>query len=90
LLPSSSSYKVYKQMFTPWIKRKALKRNQRSKTLIVSGESPSRIMLLSLSALCVMVGVYVVQQSYAQTLPAATPSPTPVVSPTPSPTPTPY
>jgi hypothetical protein len=75
-------------VFTPWIKRKALKRNQRSKTLIVNGESPSRIMLLSFTALCVMVGVYVVQKSNAQSLPA--PTPTPVVTPSPSASPTPY
>jgi hypothetical protein len=70
-------------MFTPWIKRKALKRTSRSKQLVVEGESPSKIMLLSLAALCVMVGVYVVQRSYAQTPPASTPIPSVSASPLP-------
>jgi hypothetical protein len=46
-------------MFTPWIKRKSLKKTSKSRNLVVDGERPSLIMLLSLSALLVLVGVFV-------------------------------
>jgi hypothetical protein len=90
-------------MFQPWIKRKSLKKPLNGKHLVVNGEPPSMIMLLSLSALLVVVGVFVVQKSLAsnwwslQPKPAATPAstptptatPTPTFIPTPTPTPTP-
>jgi cytoskeletal protein RodZ len=91
-------------MFTPWIKRKSLKKTSKSRNLVVDGERPSLIMLLSLSALLVLVGVFVVQRGMAATWwnaqsdpaessgaapPSATPTPTPTPSATPSMTPTP-
>ena len=90
-------------MFTPWIKRKSLKKTVQGKSLIVEGERPSLIMLMSLSALLVLVGVFVVQRSMAASwwsgdaapavtsgaAPETTPTPTPTLTPTPSMTPTP-
>jgi hypothetical protein len=84
-------WRIIALMFTPWIKRKALKRSSSNKTLVVSGESPSRIMLLSLTALCMMVGIYVVQHSLADSVPAniTTPAPMPYATPSMSPSSTP-
>jgi hypothetical protein len=52
-------------MFTPWIKRKSLKKTSKSKRLVVDGEPPSLIALLSVSALVVVAGVFVVQTGMA-------------------------
>lgn len=83
-------------MFTPWIKRKSLKRDTKSKRLVVDGAPPSMIMLLAISAIFVGVGLFVIQRGLAEDqreFPLATPTPTPSVlpsgSPTPSATPTP-
>jgi hypothetical protein len=76
-------------MFTPWIKRKSLKRTSRGKTLLVNGESPSRIILLSVSVLCVMVGLYIVQHAVADSVPPGDYTPAPTVSGSPSVLPTP-
>ncbi|MDB5178914.1 MAG: hypothetical protein JWN01_857 [Patescibacteria group bacterium] len=80
-------------MFTPWIKRKSLKRGSKGKRLVVSGESPSLIMILSFSAVLVLVGVFVVQHSLADNerdaVMKATPTPSLSPSHTPSPTLTP-
>lgn len=77
-------------MFAPWIKRSSLKRGSRDKRLLVAGERPSVILLLSLSALLVLVGVFVVQRSWAKgvgPVPAVTQTPT--VSPSASVVPSP-
>ncbi|HEY2003964.1 MAG TPA: hypothetical protein VGH44_02505 [Candidatus Saccharimonadia bacterium] len=77
-------------MFTPWIKRKSLKRDIKSKRLVVDGARPSMIALLAISALFVGVGLFVIQKSLAddrREFPL-TLSPTPTVSVTSSPTPT--
>jgi hypothetical protein len=78
-------------MFTPWVRRKSLKRGSKSKKLVLEGESPSLIMLLSLVAIFVGVGLFVIQRSLADQMKQYNPpTPTPTVSGTPSPTPTPY
>lgn len=79
-------------MFTPWIKRKALKRDTKSKRLVVDGAPPSMIMLLAISAIFVGVGLFVIQKSLAEDrrlYPSETPSPTPTPTATGSPTPSP-
>jgi cytoskeletal protein RodZ len=65
--------------------RKSLKKDPKSKALVVDGERPSLIMLLSLSALLVLVGVFVVQKGLASNWWAAQPEATPVATPTPTP-----
>jgi len=72
-------------MFTPWIKRKALKRDTKGKRLVVDGAPPSMIALLSVSAIFVGVGLFVIQKSLAEDqrlYPLTTPSLTPTVTPT--------
>jgi hypothetical protein len=77
-------------MFTPWIKRKSLKRSPKSKRLVMEGERPSMITLVSVCGLLVVAGVFVVQQSWAGVKEnLLTPAATVSVSPTPTPTPTP-
>jgi hypothetical protein len=58
---------VHDKMFFPWIKRKALKRSPKTKTMVVEGTNPSLITLLSLSALMAVVGVFAVRHSHAAT-----------------------
>jgi hypothetical protein len=76
-------------MFSPWIKRKSLKRTTKGKNLVIQGGPPSLIMLLSVSALVVFVGCYVVTASLAGSQWNAAPTPTiqPSSSPSPSTTP---
>jgi hypothetical protein len=79
-------------MFQPWIKKKSLKKPSRSGKLVLEGERPSMIALLSMSAILVGVGVFVIQKSLAdQASPvnAVTPAATPSNSVTPSPSPQP-
>ena len=78
-------------MFTPWIKRKSLKHDIKSKRLVVDGAPHNMIALLAISAIFVGVGLFVIQHSLAAEqgafpLATPTPSPTPSMSPTPSPT----
>jgi hypothetical protein len=74
-------------MFTPWIKRTSLKRAPRSKRLVVDGQRPSMILLLSFSVLLVMVGVVVVSQSRASDVKGSYEAPMPAVSASVSPSP---
>jgi len=76
-------------MFTPWIKRKSLKKSSSAKHLIVEGSQPSMIALLSVAGILVAVGIFVVQRSSAATPPVNTPLASPVISPTMTPTMTP-
>lgn len=79
-------------MFTPWIKRSSLKRETKSKRLVVDGAPPSMIMLLAISAIFVGVGLFVIQRSLAEDrrmYPLETPEPTPSPTVSPSDTPTP-
>ena len=76
-------------MFAPWIKRKSLKRTAKGKTLVVSGGQPNPIMLLSIVALVVVVGVFAIHYSRADSqnsvvAPAASPSPSVTASPSPA------
>ena len=80
-------------MFQPWIKKKAFKKAPQGNQLVVPGGRPSVISLLSISAILVGVGVFVIQHSLADSSdPANSPSPMVSVAATPSPTvtPTPY
>jgi len=79
-------------MFTPWIKRTALKkRSDRGASLVVAGVPVNMIRLLTLSALVVTVGVTAVAFSRAATQPdgggVPFPASTPKVSPTATPSP---
>ena len=77
-------------MFTPWVRRKSLKKSAKGKRLVLEGESPSLIMLLSLVAIFVGVGLFVIQHSLADQMKVYNPpTPTPSITGTPSPTPTP-
>jgi len=78
-------------MFTPWIKRKSLKRDTKSKRLVVDGAPPSMITLLAISAIFVGVGLFVIQRGLAADRRDNPVEPTPSASPSPtaSPTPTP-
>jgi hypothetical protein len=74
-------------MFQPWIKKKAFKKAPQGSQLVVPGGRPSVISLLSVSAILVGVGVFVIQHSLAD---SSNPdmSPTPMVSVEASPSPT--
>lgn len=54
-------------MFTPWIKRTAIKRKsaKRSDKLVLSAMGVSPILLLSMMGLFIALGIFVVQRSYA-------------------------
>jgi hypothetical protein len=80
-------------MFHSWIRKKALKRKPRNgKRLVIDGERPNVIALVSVSGLLVAVGIFVLQKSLAaprvEVSPAASPYasvlPKSSVSPTPS------
>jgi hypothetical protein len=86
-------------MFQPWIKKKAFKKAPQGNQLVITGGRPSVISLLSLSAILVGAGVFVIQHSLADSsAPDASPSPlvsvaattTPTTTPTMTPTPTHY
>jgi hypothetical protein len=78
-------------MFTPWLKRKSLKRSPKAKSLIIEGHNPSMILLLSLAGLMVVFGVFVVKRSRAANSAnvIVSPSPSATVSPSASPYETP-
>jgi hypothetical protein len=73
-------------MFAPWIKRKSLKHSLKTKSMVVEGNNPSLIMLLTLAGLMVVVGVFAVRHSHAAT--PVSEGVVPVVSVSSSPTPT--
>lgn len=77
-------------VFTPWIRKKALKRKPRKgKRLVIDGERPNVVALVSVSGLLVAVGIFVLQRSLAAPVAPTGPAVTPYVSELPSPTPTP-
>jgi hypothetical protein len=79
-------------MFTPWVRRKSLKRLSRGKRLVLESEPVNPIRLVGLSAILIGVGMYAVQMSLAdnraqEPTPTVTPSPSPTATPTPTLTP---
>jgi hypothetical protein len=75
-------------MFAPWIRKKALKRKPRkqSKRLVIDGERPNVIALVSVTGLLVAVGIFVLQRTLAA--PQAQPGGPIIITPEPSPLPT--
>jgi cytoskeletal protein RodZ len=52
-------------MFTPWIRRKSLKRQSKGKRLVVEGQPLSLVSLLVLLGVVILFGLFVVQLSRA-------------------------